>query len=302
MDKKNRVKLAVMAGACAACIMVPASMAFSEYSTELPVDNYYKDILEVVSDQSDIRVESDDIIIEDSVYIEDGDSYGDDIIVSDSGDSYTYEDIVISDSGYSSDSIQIVDDSSVNVVYSSDYYDPGTITSDVIITSPSVTTTAAASSNYESQGTVKAAMANVTGVSIENTGSDTESSNTEASVVDTVLKEINAKRKAAQIASLTADSTLNYVADQRAKEIAKKFSHTRPDGRESVTILNDYKVSFGKAGENIACCISTPEGVVAAWSNSAAHNRCMLNPDYSHAGLGRIVSDGCTYWVLLLTN
>ena len=104
------------------------------------------------------------------------------------------------------------------------------------------------------------------------------------------------------MAALSSDTTLNYVATQRVKETTKKFSHTRPNGRESVTILSDYGVNAGRTGENIACCIASPEGVVSAWANSPSHNRCMLNPDYTHAGVGTIVSDGVTYWVLILTN
>ena len=295
MERKNRVKLIAMAGACAACIMVPASLAFSDYADDLLVDSYYNDILDVVGRQ-DALVESDGDILNDEDSLIEDDGYYDDILLSDSGNGSYDDELVISDNGY-------YDSGDAVLTESAPAYDPASINEDILITKPVMTTPTPTPKPAEAK-TVKAAMAPVTGPSYVNDEATTGRDGTAAaaSTIDTVVREVNARRAAAGVAPLSSDTTLNYVATQRVKETTKKFSHTRPNGRESVTILSDYGVSAGRTGENIACCIASPEGVVSAWANSPSHNRCMLNPDYTHAGVGTIVSDGVTYWVLILTN
>lgn len=299
MDKKNRFKLAAMAGACVVCVMAPASMAFSDYSDTLSVDSYYGDILDVVSRQ-DTLIESDDILLDDSDIaedcIEDSILEEDDILISGIGD----DDVLISDADVIYDEILTDDLSDGDEIYSVTY-DPSSIDEDILITKPVKTTPTPTPKPAQSK-TVKAAMGGTSDNNNNEATTAADGTAAAASTIDKVIQEVNAKRAAAGVAPLSADSTLNYVATQRVKETTKKFSHTRPNGRESVTILSDYGVSAGRTGENIACCISSPEGVVSAWANSPSHNRCMLNSDYTHAGVGTIVSDGCTYWVLILTN
>ncbi|HCM92138.1 MAG TPA: hypothetical protein DIS78_06215 [Lachnospiraceae bacterium] len=296
MERKNKVKLIAMAGTCIACIMVPASLAFSDYADDLLVDSYYNDILDVVGRQDGL-VESDkDILIEEDSLIENKGFDNEDILLSDSGSELYEDDLLISDDGYYNSKSDIL-------TGSTPAYDPASINEEVLITKPVITTPTPTPKPADAKS-VKAAMAPVTGPSYVNDEATTGKDGTAAaaSTIDTVVREVNARRAAAGVAPLSSDTTLNYVATQRVKETTKKFSHTRPNGRESVTILSDYGVSAGRTGENIACCIASPEGVVSAWANSPSHNRCMLNPDYSHAGVGTIVSDGVTYWVLILTN
>ena len=284
MDKKNRYKLVAMAGACLACIMVPASLAFSDYADDLLVDSYYNDILDVVSEQ-DTMVDSNDILLEEDTYIEDSVQVEEDILVSDvvTDDS----DIIVTDSGTYADDTDVVD----TVVY-----DPSLINEDILITQPVVTTPTPTSKPADSK-TVKGAMSEVTG------GSKSVSPASDpAAAANAVISAINERRAAAGAPTLAVDTILNYVATQRAKETTVSFSHIRPNGKESVTILGDYGVSAGRSGENIACCISSPEGVVSTWANSPSHNKCMLNSNYTRAGVGCVECDGITYWVLILTN
>ena len=292
MNKMNRFKLAAMTGAFAVCVMVPASMAFSDYSDELLVDSYYGDILDVVSRQDTLIESDDDILLEEDSLIEEIDD--EDILLDDLND----EDILISDISDSYD--EIITDDAIEESSDAIAYDPSSLDSDILLTRPVVVTPTPTPKPADSK-TVKAAMGST---SSDNKEATTAADGTKAaaSTINKVIQEINAKRVAAGVAPLSSDSTLNYVATQRVKETTRKFSHTRPNGRESVTILSDYGVNAGRTGENIACCISSPEGVVSAWANSPSHNRCMMNSDYTHAGVGTIVSDGVTYWVLILTN
>ncbi len=116
------------------------------------------------------------------------------------------------------------------------------------------------------------------------------------------LGTINSMRAKAGRGRLVFNAELNRVAVLRAAEAARKFSHTRPNGKNGLTILRENGIDFNCAGENIAMGFDSAEGAVSAWSNSFTHNRCMMGTDYSQAGLGCVTVDGCTYWVLLLTD
>ncbi len=286
MDRKNKYKLIAMAGACAACIMVPASLAFSDYADDLLVDSYYNDILDVVSEQDTVVGSSDDILLKDDIYIEDTVvTEDDDILVS---DVVSYEDDIMGvESGDVSDEVDVVD----NV-----FYDPFLVDEDILITQPVITTPTPTPKPADSK-TVKAAMSDVTGRKVSSSPAEDP-----AAAAEAVINGINAIRKSNGVAPLNKDTILNYVANQRAKETTQSFSHIRPNGKESVTILSDYNVDVSRSGENIACCIASPEGVVSTWANSPSHNKCMLNSAYTNAGVGCVESDGVTYWVLILTN
>ncbi|MCR5421513.1 MAG: hypothetical protein K6E98_10925 [Lachnospiraceae bacterium] len=117
-----------------------------------------------------------------------------------------------------------------------------------------------------------------------------------------VLNAVNERRSKAGVGRVTFSDELNYVAALRVKEISKTFSHYRPNGRNWVTILSENGVDHDYAGENLACYVSSPEQVVTMWSYSGSHNRCMLNGDYSRAGVGTATVNGVTYWVLTLTD
>ena len=126
--------------------------------------------------------------------------------------------------------------------------------------------------------------------------------NNSASAAERVLNAINARRRQEGCRELKLNSDLNRVASARISEITKKFSHIRPNGKNSVSILSEYGIDYNMAGENIARSVSTPERVVAGWASSPTHNRCMMNNGYAQAGIGTATVNGCTYWVLILTD
>ena len=64
---------------------------------------------------------------------------------------------------------------------------------------------------------------------------------------------------------------------QRAKEISIKFSHTRPDGTDSTSILSEYGIPDDKGGENIAAGYNSPQSVIEGWMNSPGHRVALLN-------------------------
>lgn len=70
---------------------------------------------------------------------------------------------------------------------------------------------------------------------------------------------VNQQRHTAGLPPLTRDDRLMRMAQIRAEELTRKQSHTRPDGREPLTILDDNNYKYTGAGENIAWGHSTPE-------------------------------------------
>ena len=79
---------------------------------------------------------------------------------------------------------------------------------------------------------------------------------------------------------------LHKAAMQRAKEISVKFSHTRPDGTDSTSILSEYGIPDYNGSENIAAGYTCPEDVIEGWMNSPGHRVSLLNTYSTHLGVG----------------
>ena len=99
--------------------------------------------------------------------------------------------------------------------------------------------------------------------------------------------------------SLKKDSALEATARVRAKEIATKFSHTRPNGSSCFT---KYP-SMSYMGEIIAYGYSTAKSVTEAWKETndkysgQGHRRNMLNKKYNAVGIACYKKNGTYYWV-----
>ena len=66
-----------------------------------------------------------------------------------------------------------------------------------------------------------------------------------------------------------------------------QLSHTGSDGSNVGQRLERVGVTDWWAwGENVAAGQTTPEAVVEAWMNSTGHRANILNPDFTHLGVG----------------
>lgn len=136
----------------------------------------------------------------------------------------------------------------------------------------------------------------------DNSNSDANSQLTEKYATE-VLQLINAERAKIGLSALTTTNSLSDAANLRAAEIKGLFSHTRPDGSNSFTVLDKYNINYQAAGENIAYGQKTPEAVVEAWMNSAGHRANILNSSFGKVGIGcYVASDGTLYWTQLFTD
>ena len=115
-----------------------------------------------------------------------------------------------------------------------------------------------------------------------------------------VLELVNAARAENGKSPLTLNTSLCQVAQLRADEIVKSFSHTRPDGTSCFTALKGAGLSYRTCGENIAAGQGTPAAVMDSWMNSSGHRANILNAQYTAIGVGVYRSaSGTLHWVQL---
>ncbi len=117
-------------------------------------------------------------------------------------------------------------------------------------------------------------------------------SNFEKQVIDLT----NAQRKKNGLPALKTDAGLSKVAKTKANDMQQKnyFSHTSPTYGSPFDMMRDFGVSYKTAGENIAKGQTSPEAVVNAWMNSEGHRKNILNPNFTHIGVGHQQSGN--YW------
>lgn len=109
-----------------------------------------------------------------------------------------------------------------------------------------------------------------------------------------VIRLTNIERENAGLDPLAEDSTAMEYAQIRAEELAKLYSHDRPNG------ITGGMYSHYSFGENIAKGSKTPEAVVNGWMNSRGHKETIM-ADYStygnKFGVGVYEENGVIYWV-----
>ena len=108
-----------------------------------------------------------------------------------------------------------------------------------------------------------------------------------------VASETNGDRAKNGLHPLTVDAELTAAACVRAREIVKKFSHTRPNGARGVTASTKAKA------ENIAKGQQSAAKVMAAWMSSPSHKRAVLRRSSTKIGVCAYKENGIMYWVQL---
>ena len=116
-----------------------------------------------------------------------------------------------------------------------------------------------------------------------------------------ILRLVNAERTKAGVDPLTLNATLCTAAHLRAQELPTQFAHTRPDGTQCFTVLDQVGQNYRTAGENIAAGQTSPAQVVSDWMNSPGHRRNILDASFTQLGVGYVQTDSGygEYWVQL---
>ncbi len=111
------------------------------------------------------------------------------------------------------------------------------------------------------------------------------------------------KQKVKGLKKLEYDYTLEKIAMKRAAEIARSFSHTRPNGK---SCFSAYPDGYMSAGENIAMgtgFMMTTSHTLEMWKETheryigQGHRRNMLSESYTCIGIACFEYNGCKYWV-----
>lgn len=105
---------------------------------------------------------------------------------------------------------------------------------------------------------------------------------------------VNQERQKAGVAPLKVDLELSRVARIKSQDMRDKgyFSHTSPTYGSPFEMMKSFGISYRTAGENIAKH-SSVESAHAGLMNSDGHRKNILNPSFTHIGIG--IVDGRYY-------
>lgn len=117
-----------------------------------------------------------------------------------------------------------------------------------------------------------------------------------------VIAEINRIRVENGLSELTLDKKLCALATIRGYECGIDAGSTRPDGRSWKTVLSDY--SYGRRSKNAELRLSVSGGynaevLIMTWMNSDSHKEKLLDPEFTHVGIGSFYNGKKTYIVAL---
>ncbi|MDR4434286.1 CAP domain-containing protein [Bacillus tequilensis] len=107
-----------------------------------------------------------------------------------------------------------------------------------------------------------------------------------------VVELTNAERQKQGLKPLQIDATLSKSAHAKSQDMKDKnyFDHQSPTYGSPFDMMKSFGISYKTAGENIAKGQKTPEEVVKAWMNSEGHRKNILNPNFTHIGVGYVES------------
>jgi uncharacterized YkwD family protein/spore coat assembly protein SafA len=114
-----------------------------------------------------------------------------------------------------------------------------------------------------------------------------------------VVELCNQERAKHGLSPLRPEWQTARVARHKSQDMRDKhyFSHTSPTYGSPFEMLKAYNISYRSAGENIAMGQQTPQEVVKAWMNSEGHRKNILNPNFTHIGVGYAKGGtGRFYW------
>ena len=126
-----------------------------------------------------------------------------------------------------------------------------------------------------------------------------------------MLRLVNNEREKAGATPLELDDTLTEAANIRAKEICEVFDHTRPNGENFRSLLDEMDVDSSYTGENInKGTFEAPESAMELWMSSETHKRNILNPNYKYIGIGYVFEsesngvfdDTVSHWVQIFSD
>lgn len=117
-----------------------------------------------------------------------------------------------------------------------------------------------------------------------------------SSDIQQVVDLVNSERAKAGLKALQIDTKLTQSAQAKSQDMKNKnyFSHTSPTYGSPFDQMKSLGITYKSAGENIAMGQRTAAEVMDAWMKSPGHKANIMNPAYTHIGVG--LSDSGYYW------
>ncbi|WP_188455182.1 CAP domain-containing protein [Virgibacillus oceani] len=111
-----------------------------------------------------------------------------------------------------------------------------------------------------------------------------------------VVELTNQEREKQGLEPLQIDEELSKVAREKSRDMQANgyFAHNSPTYGSPFDMMKQFGIDYRTAGENIAKGQRSPEEVVNAWMNSEGHRANILNPEFTHIGVGYVESGN--YW------
>lgn len=112
-----------------------------------------------------------------------------------------------------------------------------------------------------------------------------------------MLNLVNQERAKAGLQPLKADLELTKLARLKSQDMINKnyFDHNSPTYGSPFQMMKQFGITYKTAGENIAGN-QTVERAHTALMNSAGHRANILNPNYTHIGIG--IQNGGNYGMM----
>ncbi len=118
-----------------------------------------------------------------------------------------------------------------------------------------------------------------------------------------LIKILNQYRVDEGLAALETDPNVSLIALSHSMDMAEYdyIDHVSIFGVGPFERLDGAGIYYLSAAENIASGFRTPSDVAKSWMASPAHRQNILNPEFTHIGVGyHSGGSNGTYWTLLL--
>lgn len=107
-------------------------------------------------------------------------------------------------------------------------------------------------------------------------------------IMDEIVVLINKERAKVGAPALKVHEGVEDIALIKSKDMVDNnyFAHESPTLGLYSDLLRKAGISYRAAGENLVAGYTTAESAVNAWMNSPGHKQNLLNPIYTHTGVG----------------
>ncbi|WP_313890797.1 CAP domain-containing protein [Psychrobacillus sp.] len=119
---------------------------------------------------------------------------------------------------------------------------------------------------------------------------------TASATIQQVVDLTNKERAKAGLKALQMDAKLTQSAQAKSQDMKNNnyFSHTSPTYGSPFDQMKSFGITYKSAAENIAMGQRSAAEVVDSWMKSPGHKANIMNPSYTHIGVG--LSNSGYYW------